>query len=296
MEEQRKRAEEFKVKGNELFKQKKFDESIEYYSKAIELVDDAIYYCNRALSQTHLENYGAALDDSAKAISLDPNYTKAYYRRGIAHIGLSKLEEALQDFNDALKLSPNDKLIKEKVNQCKKELKHQKFMQAIDSSRAGHLISEEIDFKVIDVEDTYDGVRLGDVITKDFVEDMVERFKNQKKIHIKYALEILVMASKLLKNEKTLFRINVPQDKHITVCGDTHGQFYDLLNIFELNGKPSKENPYLFNGDFVDRGSFSCEVIFTLLAYKLYDPDCMHLTRGKLSLQILSSNTIIRKP
>lgn len=41
------------------------------------------------------------------------------------------------------------------------------------------------------------------------------------------------------------------------------------MNIFELNGLPGADNPYLFNGDFVDRGSFSVEVIFTLLAYKV---------------------------
>jgi serine/threonine-protein phosphatase 5 len=69
----------------------------------------------------------------------------------------------------------------------------------------------------------------------------------------------------------------VPQ---LTVCGDTHGQFFDLVRIFELNGLPSAENPYLFNGDFVDRGSWSVEVVTTLLAFMVYDPRCMHLTRG----------------
>ena len=49
-------------------------------------------------------------------------------------------------------------------------------------------------------------------------------------------------------------------------------QFYDLLNIFDLNGLPSEENPYLFNGDFVDRGSFSLEVILTLFAFKCMCP------------------------
>lgn len=49
-------------------------------------------------------------------------------------------------------------------------------------------------------------------------------------------------------------------------------QFYDLLNIFKLNGLPSEENPYLFNGDFVDRGSFSLEVILTLFAFKCMSP------------------------
>jgi len=41
------------------------------------------------------------------------------------------------------------------------------------------------------------------------------------------------------------------QDGHITVCGDTHGQFFDLLHIWDLNGLPSPDNPYLFNGTSV---------------------------------------------
>ncbi|KAF6173851.1 hypothetical protein GIB67_039802 [Kingdonia uniflora] len=56
--------------------------------------------------------------------------------------------------------------------------------------------------------------------------------------------------------------------------------FYDLLNIFELNGLPSEENPYLFNGDFVDRGSFSLEVILTLFAFICMSPSAIYLSRG----------------
>lgn len=52
------------------------------------------------------------------------------------------------------------------------------------------------------------------------------------------------------------------------------------MNIFKLNGFPSPTNPYLFNGDFVDRGSFSVEVILTFLLFKMACPECIYLTRG----------------
>lgn len=66
----------------------------------------------------------------------------------------------------------------------------------------------------------------------------------------------------------------------VTVCGDTHGQFYDVCNIFESNGYPSAKNPYLFNGDYVDRGSWSVECALTYLLFKIHDPTCIYLTRG----------------
>jgi len=84
----------------------------------------------------------------------------------------------------------------------------------------------------------------------------------------------------LLKDYKALQDIKVPEDGEFTICGDVHGQYYDLLNIWELNGEPSNANPYLFNGDFVDRGSFSTEVILMLFSWKLLYPSGMNLSRG----------------
>lgn len=92
------------------------------------------------------------------------------------------------------------------------------------------------------------------------------------------------------KELPSLVDIAVDSTSKITVCGDTHGQYFDLLHIFELNGLPSMANPYVFNGDFVDRGSWSVEVIVTLMAWKVLEPSCMHLTRG--NHEALSLNKI----
>ena len=140
-------------------------------------------------------------------------------------------------------------------------IKKEAFEKAIQSDDAP--INQE-DPADIEVEASYTGPRTEDGnITLQFVNDLMEHQKQEKKLHKKYALEILYKVREIFKAEPSVVDVAIPEDKHVTVCGDVHGQYYDLCNIFELNGKPSETNPYLFNGDFVDRGSFSIEVLFS---------------------------------
>ena len=81
-------------------------------------------------------------------------------------------------------------------------------------------------------------------------------------------------------NEPSLIDIEVKAFKNFNICRDIHRQFYDLLKLFDVCGYPSETNPYLFNGDLVDRGSFSVECIITLLCFKLLYPKHFYLERG----------------
>lgn len=69
------------------------------YSDAIDLDDaNAVYFANRAFCHLKLENYGSAQQDASKAIELDPDYAKGYYRRASAFFAIGKYEQALNDF------------------------------------------------------------------------------------------------------------------------------------------------------------------------------------------------------
>nr|XP_019968982.1 PREDICTED: small glutamine-rich tetratricopeptide repeat-containing protein alpha-like [Paralichthys olivaceus] len=82
-EEQRAEAERLKTDGNDQMKVDNFAAAVEFYSKAIAMnPQNAVYYCNRAAAYSKLGNYAGAVQDCEQAISIDPNYSKAYGRMG----------------------------------------------------------------------------------------------------------------------------------------------------------------------------------------------------------------------
>lgn len=82
-------------------------------------------------------------------------------------------------------------------------------------------------------------------------------------------------AREIFLSQPTLIELNPP----VKIVGDTHGQYQDLLRMFNMCGWPPQAN-YLFMGDYVDRGKQSLETILLLLCYKIKFPENFFLLRG----------------
>ncbi|XP_039375182.1 serine/threonine-protein phosphatase with EF-hands 1 isoform X1 [Mauremys reevesii] len=134
--------------------------------------------------------------------------------------------------------------------------------------------------RMIEVPDSYHGPRLSFPLTVADTNSLLHAFKDQQHLHARYVLQLLHETKKLLKQMPNIIHLSTSYSKEITICGDLHGKLDDLLLIFYKNGLPSEENPYLFNGDFVDRGKNSIEILIILFSFLLVYPNHLHLNRG----------------
>eukprot|EP01126_Amoeba_proteus_P045050 TRINITY_DN5030_c0_g1_i7.p1 TRINITY_DN5030_c0_g1~~TRINITY_DN5030_c0_g1_i7.p1 ORF type:complete len:177 (-),score=18.05 TRINITY_DN5030_c0_g1_i7:729-1259(-) len=103
----------------------------------------------------------------------------------------------------------------------------------------------------------------------------IDLLRKRELLHETEVKKLCSKAREILYRESNLQDIKGP----VTICGDIHGQFSDLKEIFKIGG-PCPATNYLFLGDFVDRGPHSVETFLLLLALKVRYPDRISLIRG----------------
>ncbi|CAI9734512.1 serine/threonine-protein phosphatase with EF-hands 2-like [Octopus vulgaris] len=155
---------------------------------------------------------------------------------------------------------------------------------------------------VIDVDTSIKDLEIPQIIPNDYVgivitlpyssnklQILVNDFRCGKIIHAAYVSQILRDTILKLKSRNNLYRITTTSvNKKVTIIGDLHGSLDDLLTIFHKNNLPSTTNPYVFNGDIVDRGPKCVEVCMIIFYCILVFPNHVFLNRGNHEDPILN--------
>ncbi|MEN2497153.1 MAG: hypothetical protein MHMPM18_001575 [Marteilia pararefringens] len=260
-----------------------FERAIELYTIAINIdPKNHIYYVNRSFAYFQLKSYTNSIVDATKAVELDENFIKGYYRRALAFMELNDMPNAIKDFEYLHTKLPSNKDITTKLSISRNRLIAERYRLALCQTEIKTIWETLKEIKEPS-ENNYSGPRIDfDNLNANKVNEIIEFFKQQKMIHSYFVAQLILRCNERFKNMPNITRLDGPNgdQRRITICGDIHGQFYDFLNIFAINGMPSPNNIFIFNGDFVDRGEFSVEVILVMLLINQMNPNCLFLNRG----------------
>uniref|UniRef100_A0A670ZUR9 Serine/threonine-protein phosphatase n=1 Tax=Pseudonaja textilis TaxID=8673 RepID=A0A670ZUR9_PSETE len=154
------------------------------------------------------------------------------------------------------------------------------FDYLIENSDTTRQVKLEKSMESTAVPASYKGPRLGFPLTPDDAVNVLEAFRKNQQLHPYYVLKLFQEVEQHLSHLPNINRISTCYSEEITVCGDLHGQIFDLFHIFYKNGLPSPQKLYVFNGDFVDRGTHSIEILIIIFIFLLIYPKEVHLNRG----------------
>lgn len=115
----------------------------------------------------------------------------------------------------------------------------------------------------------------GDLTSRGNLDAALEKLYKGEILDESVLEKVCARCQRILSEESNVITVGVP----LTVVGDIHGQFYDLIELFKIGGQVPETN-YLFLGDYVDRGFYSLQCIALLVFLKVRHPKRIHMLRG----------------
>jgi DnaJ family protein C protein 7 len=254
-------ANSLKELGNKEFTAKNFSKAAEYYTQAIAISPNAIYYTNRCACLIELKKFDKALEDTIKALDLDKTYAKAYARGAQAYTHMGRIDEALELIKKGVENSPNDQQIRREYDNLQILIsyrssipKHIEDLEYHDALRKVNALAERCDHEIKFFETKIDILCLSNEVkvAKTFLREKeatwrkiseesfyrnsgkVDRFSNDlvnAKVHLQKALAINP-DSALVKKEFVLVK-SMDELKKKATDAFTSKKYGEALKIYD---------------------------------------------------------------
>jgi len=136
-------ADELKAKGNKAFSEKKYEEAIDYFTQAINIdSSNHVFFSNRSACYASLGNFQKALEDAEQTIKIKSDWPKGYSRKGAALHGLGRLDEAVDAYNEGLKIDPNNALLKKGLQDVESAMQRDGMERMFSELLSGDLVEK----------------------------------------------------------------------------------------------------------------------------------------------------------
>ncbi|KAK6911654.1 RNA-polymerase II-associated protein 3-like, C-terminal domain [Dillenia turbinata] len=202
--------------GNEYFKQKKFKEAIDCYSRSIALSPTAVTYANRAMAYLKIKK--EAEEDCTEALNLDDRYIKAYSRRATARKELGKLKAAIEDSEFALRLEPHNQEIKKQHAEVKSLYEKEVIQKASEAKVTSKKGLQEVVKPKIEVNGSVQdnsSVTSGSLTTRlTSIQDQNKKNHKTSKLELKESVQELASRAALHATVEAARNIKAPQSAY----------------------------------------------------------------------------------
>ena len=180
----------------------------------------------------------------------------------------------IYDDDDDVEEEKNNEVEKEDIKDEEKEdIKEEKENESEEEKSNKILIKTRKMKKVEEeIEEMYDRISR---LKEKLIDSRKGEFCSNVKLSEREVIAVIDKAYPIIEKEESMLELEPP----LYICGDIHGQFYDLLRVFDILKYPP-ESKFLFLGDYVDRGKRSLECILLLLCLKIKYPSRIFLLRG----------------
>ena len=183
-------------------------------------------------------------------------------------------EDIKEDIKDEKKEDIKDDEKEDIKDDEKEDIKDDEKEIESEEEKSNHIYIKTRKMKKIEeeIEEMYDRISR---LKEKLIDSRKGEFCSNVKLSEREVISVIDKVYPIIEKEESMIELEPP----LYICGDIHGQFYDLLRVFEILKYPP-ESKFLFLGDYVDRGKRSLECILLLLCLKIKYPSRIFLLRG----------------